>query len=245
VVRDQHGLVPVPAPAVLELLRGAPIYTTAEVIELCTPTAAALLAEWVDRWGPMPPLIVERVGYGAGSSELDRPNVLRLVVGEAAGEADVVPGVLLSAGVGALTSAQLADLLKRLRDSGATQAWARPLLHGQAEDPEVEVVCVADRSQAEALAMALLSEGRAPVVSSQLVGLQSAHREEHATEVAGRLVRVRVQRVGATLVSVESDLEDCTAVAAATGLDVEDVAEQARTAWRRGSEPDRPPRPPA
>jgi pyridinium-3,5-bisthiocarboxylic acid mononucleotide nickel chelatase len=246
VVRDEHGLVPVPAPAVLELLRGAPTYTTAEVIELCTPTAAALLAEWADRWGPMPPLTVERVGYGAGSSELDRPNVLRLVVGDAAGGADAVPGVLLSAGLGVLTSGQLAALLARLRDAGATQAWARPLLDGLANDPgRVEVVCVGDRSRAEALAVVLLSDGRAPVVSSQLVGLQRAHREEHATEVAGQRVRVRVQRVGGSLVSVEPDPEDCAAAAAATGLEIAKLAEQARTAWRRGSEPDHPPRPPA
>jgi len=82
-VRTDHGLLPIPAPAVLELLQGAPTYSTGEAFELCTPTGAALLAEWTDTWGALPAMTLERVGYGAGSHDLDRPNVIRIVVGEA------------------------------------------------------------------------------------------------------------------------------------------------------------------
>lgn len=82
--RTEHGLLPVPAPVVLELLRGAPTYSTGITQELCTPAGAALLAEWADRWGPMPPMAIEQVGYGAGPrGDLDRPYLLRLVLGEA------------------------------------------------------------------------------------------------------------------------------------------------------------------
>jgi uncharacterized protein (TIGR00299 family) protein len=82
--RTEHGLLPVPAPVVLELLRGAPTYSTGITQELCSPAGAALLAEWADRWGPMPPMAIDRVGYGAGPrGDLDRPYLLRLVIGEA------------------------------------------------------------------------------------------------------------------------------------------------------------------
>jgi len=82
--RNEHGLLPIPAPVVLELLRGAPTYSTGIPQELCTPAGAALLAEWADRWGPMPPMAINEVGYGAGpKSNLDRPYLLRMVVGEA------------------------------------------------------------------------------------------------------------------------------------------------------------------
>jgi uncharacterized protein (TIGR00299 family) protein len=82
--RTEHGLLPIPAPVVLELLRGAPTYSTGIPQELCTPTGAALLAEWADRWGPMPPMAIDEVGYGAGPRrDIDRPYLIRLAVGEA------------------------------------------------------------------------------------------------------------------------------------------------------------------
>jgi len=80
--RTAHGLLPVPVPAVLELLRGVPVHGGPADVELCTPTGAALLAVLVDDWGPLPALRVEAVGMGAGTRELaGRPNVVRLVVG--------------------------------------------------------------------------------------------------------------------------------------------------------------------
>ncbi|MPZ73772.1 MAG: DUF111 family protein, partial [Nitriliruptorales bacterium] len=81
-VKAAHGFSPIPAPVVVELLRGVPTFATDIAVELCTPTGAALLAEWIDDWGAQPEMIVDRVGYGAGTRDLDRPNLLRIAVGE-------------------------------------------------------------------------------------------------------------------------------------------------------------------
>ena len=83
-VRSGHGTLPVPAPAVVQLLRGIPAVGGPVDVELCTPTGAALLRVLVDAWGPMPAMTVGEVGVGAGTRELpDRANVVRLVLGEA------------------------------------------------------------------------------------------------------------------------------------------------------------------
>ncbi len=86
-VKAAHGRIPVPAPAVLELLRGLPVAASETVGELTTPTGAALLATLAgDRIGPMPAMTLERVGYGAGDATWpDRPNVLRAILGAAEG----------------------------------------------------------------------------------------------------------------------------------------------------------------
>ncbi len=81
-VKTMHGLYPVPAPATLEILKGAPVEAGDSKAELTTPTGAGILAASVDSWGRIPRMQVARVGYGAGTKEFpDRPNVLRVVVG--------------------------------------------------------------------------------------------------------------------------------------------------------------------
>ena len=81
-VRTQHGMMPIPAPAVVELLRGAPIFSRGVPMELVTPTGAAILAATVEGFGDLPMMRPDAVGYGAGSTRADFPNVLRVIVGE-------------------------------------------------------------------------------------------------------------------------------------------------------------------
>lgn len=133
--RGEHGLHPIPGPAVLELLAGAPTFSTDEPVELTTRTGAALLAEWTVAWGLMPPLVVERVGYGAGNRDLARPNVLRLVLGTTPARAGhVAAGSILLSAVGAVDAEAAVTML---RDRGALDAWAVP-----AGDGRFEVRCL-------------------------------------------------------------------------------------------------------
>jgi uncharacterized protein (DUF111 family) len=81
-VKTSHGVLPVPAPATLELLKGVPVYSTGIEAELVTPTGAAILSELCSGYGPMPHMRVEKAGYGAGSKDLETSNMLRVMLGE-------------------------------------------------------------------------------------------------------------------------------------------------------------------
>jgi uncharacterized protein (TIGR00299 family) protein len=81
-VKTSHGVLPVPAPATLELLKGVPVYATGIDAELVTPTGAAILSGLCSGYGPMPHMCVEKTGYGAGAKDLGTPNLLRAVLGE-------------------------------------------------------------------------------------------------------------------------------------------------------------------
>src|SRR5206468_10536170 len=86
-----HVILPVPAPATAALLQGKPTYSNGVQRELVTPTGAAMVATICDSFGPQPPMTVASIGYGAGAADLEgQPNVLRIMVGEAAEK--VVPG---------------------------------------------------------------------------------------------------------------------------------------------------------
>jgi uncharacterized protein (TIGR00299 family) protein len=83
-VEIAHGRCSIPAPATGELLRGIPLAAFDVEGELTTPTGAAIVAALANDFGPLPPMIVERIGYGAGQKDFDHPNILRLLVGEVA-----------------------------------------------------------------------------------------------------------------------------------------------------------------
>jgi len=84
-----HGLLPLPAPAVLEILKDVPVYGAGVTGELVTPTGAALAVTLAEAFGPLPPLLIEKTGYGAGKRDMDRPNLLRLILGRSQ---DISPG---------------------------------------------------------------------------------------------------------------------------------------------------------
>ena len=81
-VKCAHGTLPVPAPATAELVKGVPAYSSGVAGELLTPTGAAILTTLASGFGPMPEMIIEQIGYGAGVSEPGIPNLLRLIIGK-------------------------------------------------------------------------------------------------------------------------------------------------------------------
>jgi len=125
-----HGRLPVPPPAVTELVKGVPTVPLDIEGETVTPTGAALAVTLADAFGPPPPMTVEAVGYGAGTSEWpDVPNVLRVLVGEtteqAAPEAREV--VLLEANIDDMPAEHFSLALERCFEAGALDVWLTPI----------------------------------------------------------------------------------------------------------------------
>ena len=116
-VRCAHGLLPVPAPATAELLKGIPCYSGEIKGELCTPTGAALLKRFVQDFGPMPRLCTERMGCGLGYRDFPQANCLRSFLGESCQEA-----VELSCNVDDMSGEAVGFALERLMDEGALDA---------------------------------------------------------------------------------------------------------------------------
>jgi uncharacterized protein (TIGR00299 family) protein len=115
-----HGRIPIPAPATIALMEGIPVYDSGLQNEMVTPTGAALLKSLATSFGKMPPMVLERVGYGVGKNELaDRPNLLRMLIGEKdlLQEADTV--IVLETNLDDTNPEWLGYLMDRLIDAGA------------------------------------------------------------------------------------------------------------------------------
>jgi uncharacterized protein (TIGR00299 family) protein len=231
-VRTAHGLLPNPAPAVVELLAGAPTYGLDIPVELTTPTGAGILAALAEGWGPMPAMTISSSGFGAGTRELDDlPNLTQVVVGRLAvaggGGHAGQPVMLLEANVDDATGETLAHAVAALLDAGAHDAWITPIIMKKGR-PAHTVSVLADPAEVARLADVLrLETGTLGVRGATLERWPSARTVE-VVLLEGHEIRVKV-----TAGRVKVEHEDAAAVAAAIGLPLREVVSRAEEAWRR------------
>ena len=124
-VRCAHGVMPVPAPATANLLTGVPAYGGEVQGELCTPTGAALLVTFAQSFGPMPALAADRVGCGVGRKVFDRPNCVRVFLGESGGGANGAISELVC-NIDDMTPEALAYACEQLLAEGALDVYTLP-----------------------------------------------------------------------------------------------------------------------
>ena len=160
--RSQHGMIPLPAPATVLCLRGLPTYDAGIDFELVTPTGACLVRAAAKRFSRWPSMRPARVGWGAGTRELaDRPNVLRLVLGEPTDapelRAEVGTHVVLELNVDDMSGELMAIALTRAQEAGALDTWSTPIGMKKGR-PAVMLAALARRGDQDRVARALLSE---------------------------------------------------------------------------------------
>jgi pyridinium-3,5-bisthiocarboxylic acid mononucleotide nickel chelatase len=226
--RTSHGPLPVPVPAVLELLvaAGAPIRPHPAEMELCTPTGAALLTTLATEWGPPPALTPLSVGVGAGRADPDgHPNVLRVVIGQAQPTADWTEAGLcqVESTIDDLDPRIWPDLLERLREAGAADAWISPALMRRGRPGQV-LTLLADPDQVDLLCRLVFEHTTTLGVRVFPVQRRSLHRDQVEVPFGPAVVRVKRGYLAGTLVTVQPEYADLLAAAEQTGAPVKDIA---------------------
>ena len=251
-VQTAHGLLPLPAPAVLELarLRGIPLASSAgfPAGELTTPTGLALMAALAERFGPAPALVPQAVGIGLGSRQLDRPNLLRLVLAAespptpsrspnlapTALAETAMPEILLEqqAQIDDATPEDLAFLADELRRAGALEVFSQPLLMKKGR-PGVLLTVLARPEQAEGLRRIWWRQGTSLGVREQLQQRWALPRSSR--ELATPLGPVRLKQVELPAGERRSkpEFEDVAALARRHGLPLAQVRQIVAAALAR------------
>ena len=228
--RGAHGVVPIPGPAVLELLQGVPVTAGPVAMEMCTPTGAALLAARVDEWGALPPMRVRRTGTGAGGRDPEQlPNVVRLVVGEPAAEATPSSPVVLESNIDDLDPRLWPAVLDALFEAGASDAWLTPIVMKKGRPAHtLSALCAPDAVSAVQAAVfrttSTIGLRIVPVAKTALERISSS------VEVLGGRVGVKVAVHDGRVVNVSVEYEDVAALARATGLPVKEALRAATAA---------------
>src|SRR5262245_39379443 len=228
-VRAAHGPLPVPAPAVVELLRGRPVRPGDGAFELVTPTGAAIVAA-LARPEPVPEMRIDAVGYGAGDRTLaDRPNLLRILVGEVVVSAGTDDVVVLEATIDDLNPQLYEHVLERLLAAGARDAFLVPVVMKRSR-PATMLRVLVEPADRERLAGLVFAE-------TSTIGLRWASwrrmvlpREERTVETAYGPVRVKIARAPDGTLNVAPEFEDCRRLATARNVPLKVVHQAALAA---------------
>lgn len=236
-VATAHGLLPVPAPATLEILRvaGGQMVDGGVARELCTPTGAAILAASADRWGPPPPLTPIAIGYGAGDADLDdRANVVRALLGAvAAGAAEPVDLFRIEANIDDM-SAELAEhVAGTLFERGAVDVWWTPITMKKSR-PALLLTALAPAVAREAVVEGILRETTSIGVRFDPVGRRVLAREIESVTTEYGPLPIKVARIGDQVVNAAPEYEPCRRAAAAHGVPLKQVFAAALAAYHTG-----------
>jgi uncharacterized protein (TIGR00299 family) protein len=231
VVRCEHGTLPSPAPATLEIARGLPVRGWALDGEMTTPTGAAILKACASSFGPLPEMVVSRVGYGAGSRNLEgMPNVLRLIVGdsveepEAQLEHDRVS--IIETNIDDLNPQFFSHVMDDLFALGALDVWVDNILMKKGR-PGFLLGVLAPGERVRALSEAVMLETTSSGVRISEVGRLKLPRRSVEVETRLGKIRAKVFRTKSGE-RCAPEYEDCLRVSRATGRPVAEVMEEVR-----------------
>ncbi len=232
-VDGPHGRIPVPAPGTAELLRGFPVVDTGVKRELVTPTGAAILTTLAAGAGAMPPMTVSAVGYGAGTMELDTPNVVRVFLGEAtARPGDTETVMQVETTVDDMSPQLYEPLMERLFAAGALDVYLTSVVMKRSR-PGVVLVALCPPALAPDLARILFEESTTIGVRWTAYERARLPREMVTLTTSLGAITFKVSRLDGRVVTVTPEFEEIRRVARDKGVPVREALERAREEGRR------------
>ena len=234
-IRCDHGVMPVPAPATAELLTGVPIAQADVQGEATTPTAAAILTTVAGSYGPLPPMRIDAIGYGAGSRDSrDTPNLLRVLVGrcDEGGSADSV--VELSANIDDCTGEVLGATVGMLLSAGCLDAWATPAIMKKSR-PAWVLSALCQPCDVEAAERIIFSETTTFGIRRHTCLRSKLLRSYETVETRYGPIRIKVGRTAGGETTASPEFEDCLSAATAHHVPVKEVLTAAQESYRQRS----------
>ncbi len=230
-VTTAHGVLPVPAPATAELLKGVPCYGSAIPFELTTPTGAVILTSFASVFGPMPQMKAVRVAYGAGGRDIPgRPNVLRVVICEPAAGYEEDRSVVIETNIDDMTPQVYDYLIEKLMQQGARDVYMTPIVMKKGR-PAILLSVLADPSRTDQVCDTIFRETTSIGVRISEVGRKKLSREIREIETAYGTVRVKISSRDGKIMTATPEYEDCKRLAEEQNIPLKTVMDEVRQAF--------------
>lgn len=223
-VHCAHGVLPVPAPATALLLEGIPTYGGSIRGELCTPTGAALLRHFVSEFGPQPAMVVEKIGYGCGKKDFERPNCVRAMLGQSQGtQGDIWE---LACNLDDITGEEVGFAMERLLEAGALDVYTTAI--GMKKNrPGVLLTCLCQEQQRDAMVKLLFLYTTTLGVRERPWSRRTLARTMETRDTEYGPVRVKTVS-GFGVQREKAEFEDLARIARDKGISLRQAAEAAK-----------------
>lgn len=211
-VECAHGLLPVPAPATLKLLKGIPVFSTGVKTELTTPTGAALIGFYADKFQSVPEITITEDGYGAGSRIISSmPNLLRVMVGEMSLK-EINSLVMIETNIDDMNPEIFDAVMESLFKAGALDVYFSSIIMKKSR-PATKVSVLAEQKEREVLSKILLRETTSFGVRFYEVGRLTLDREIQKLKTSYGVIKIKIGSLDGETVQVAPEFEDCRNVA--------------------------------
>lgn len=226
-IKCAHGQLPLPAPATVELTRDCPVYSTGIRGELLTPTGAAVLTSIAADYGPMPAMKCQQVGYGAGSSDFDIPNLLRVFIGEASAAQDdnVDEVAVLETSIDDMNPQLYDHVMNRLFDENALDVFLTPVqMKKNRPGTLMTVLCAIEdiQSISDIILMETTTIGLRWRIDHRIKALRSIMQ----VRTRFGMVSVKVARINDRIVNAVPEYEECRSMANKNNIPLKNVIEE-------------------
>src|SRR5579871_4256630 len=237
-VKCAHGTLPVPAPATVELLKDAPVYSSGLQAELVTPTGAAIVKTLAARFAAFPEMKIEKAGYGAGSRDFSgHPNVVRLTVGVASSDIAARPAheaiSVLEANVDDLNPQVFGYVMDRLLEEGARDAFAVPV-QMKKNRPGMLLTVLCRPEDAERLTQFVFAETTTLGVRRREESRETLARHWESVTTPWGAVRIKIASMNGAVTNYAPEYEDCKKLAAEHRVPLKLVMQEAARAYLQG-----------
>lgn len=228
-VKCSHGILPLPAPATLELLKEVPVYGSHIEAELVTPTGAAIISNLAENFGQMPPMKIEHIGYGAGQRDLPIPNLLRVSIGviRKAYEEDVVS--LIQTNIDNMNPELYEHIVDRLFHEGALDVFLTPIQMKRTR-PATMLSVIADEEKMEKMLEIIFDETTTLGIRISKIKRRKLNRENRKVSTKYGKIEVKIGKHDGVVKNISPSYEECRKLATHLKIPLKKVYQEAKQA---------------
>lgn len=230
-VKCDHGTLPVPAPAVVEILRGVPCFSSGIRQELTTPTGAAVIATLANEFGSLPELKTDRVGYGAGGKNLkEMPNALRIILGELSIANELKKEIfVLETNIDDMNPEFYDVVMEKLFQAGAVDVFLTPIIMKK-NRPATKLSVLTQQQNVEMLANEVLKNTTSFGIRFYPVERVMLEREFQEIETVLGKVKVKIGKRDGEICHISPEYEHCKKISREQGIPIKKVYEEIQSA---------------
>lgn len=228
-VNTSHGILPIPAPATLELLKGYPVYSSGIQFELTTPTGALIISGLNAIYSPLPMLVVEKIGYGAGNKDIkNMPNLLRVLIGEESSQPSRLANedmvTVIETNIDDMNPQFYEDVMERLFNAGALDVTLENIMMKKGR-PAIKLTIIAHEKDFSSLAEILFRNTTTIGIRFYSAQRTTLNREIKTIKTKLGDVRIKISRIGNRAVNISPEYDDIKILSKKTDLPIKRIIE--------------------